>query len=962
MNSFSLIQQTHIQELDTEAKIYIHEDTGAEILFLSNQDENKCFGIAFRTPPQDSTGVAHILEHTVLCGSEKYPVKDPFVQLLKGSLQTFLNAFTYPDKTCYPVASQNLQDFHNLVGVYLDAVFKPRITRDFFMQEGWHYHLEEIDQPLEYKGVVYNEMKGVYSSSESVLMETSQQSLFPNTTYGLDSGGKPEIIPQLTYEAFKEFHSNFYHPSNACIVFYGDDPEEDRFRLLAEYLDSYSKIKPNSAVDLQKPFSEPTRISRPYAVSESEPNPTPMFTINWVLPTPTTAETVFSFTLLDHILLGTPASPLRKALIESGLGEDLTGGGLETHLKQMCFCVGLKGVEKKQLEKAEALIFDTLQTLATNGISEQDIHAALNSFEFELRENNSGGFPRGLALWLKSLNGWVYGADPLELIAFEKPLQQLKQQAQQPRFFEAMLQTYFIKNTHRSTVTLHPDPGLAAEIETAEKKRLATIKERMSLTELKKIQQQTVSLMQLQETPDSTEAIASLPLLNRKDLEPQIKPIDCQEQPHQEATILQHPLFTNGILYMDLGLNLNTLEEDEIPYVSLLGNLYLEMGTKNKTYTDLSQRIAITTGGIYGTPFISPHEEDSHSVHHFFFRGKCMLPRVDDLLHLFKEIFLYPTFDDPDRFKQIVLEHKSDIESSIIPRGHSAVITRLKATDHTAYTLNEKIGGIDALFFARDLLERIDTDWLTIRHKIQTIHQKIISQNGILVNLTAESSALKKVTPQVEQFVSTLPICSNHPIQLSKQTYPVSEALIVPSRINFVGAAANLYEQNYQMHGSALVISRYLQTAWLWEKIRVQGGAYGGMCAFDQRVGTFTFASYRDPNLEDSIKIYQQTGQFLKDLKLDEAELTRSLIGAIGQLDAYMLPDSKSFTNAKRRLVGYTDTKRQQLRDEVLSTTQQHFNQFGEILDAAFRNPRVAVLCDQESAARAGLKTQTIVL
>ncbi|MAW40267.1 MAG: peptidase M16 [Kiritimatiellaceae bacterium] len=962
MNSFSLIQQTHIQELDTEAKIYIHEDTGAEILFLSNQDENKCFGIAFRTPPQDSTGVAHILEHTVLCGSEKYPVKDPFVQLLKGSLQTFLNAFTYPDKTCYPVASQNLQDFHNLVGVYLDAVFKPRITRDFFMQEGWHYHLEEIDQPLEYKGVVYNEMKGVYSSSESVLMETSQQSLFPNTTYGLDSGGKPEIIPQLTYEAFKEFHSNFYHPSNACIVFYGDDPEEDRFRLLAEYLDSYSKIKPNSAVDLQKPFSEPTRISRPYAVSESEPNPTPMFTINWVLPTPTTAETVFSFTLLDHILLGTPASPLRKALIESGLGEDLTGGGLETHLKQMCFCVGLKGVEKKQLEKAEALIFDTLQTLATNGISEQDIHAALNSFEFELRENNSGGFPRGLALWLKSLNGWVYGADPLELIAFEKPLQQLKQQAQQPGFFEAMLQTYFIKNTHRSTVTLHPDPGLAAEIETAEKKRLATIKERMSLTELKKIQQQTVSLMQLQETPDSTEAIASLPLLNRKDLEPQIKPIDCQEQPHQEATILQHPLFTNGILYMDLGLNLNTLEEDEIPYVSLLGNLYLEMGTKNKTYTDLSQRIAITTGGIYGTPFISPHEEDSHSVHHFFFRGKCMLPRVDDLLHLFKEIFLYPTFDDPDRFKQIVLEHKSDIESSIIPRGHSAVITRLKATDHAAYTLNEKIGGIDALFFARDLLERIDTDWLTIRQKIQTIHQKIISQNGILVNLTAESSALKKVTPQVEQFVSTLPICSNHPIQLSKQTYPVSEALIVPSRINFVGAAANLYEQNYQMHGSALVISRYLQTAWLWEKIRVQGGAYGGMCAFDQRVGTFTFASYRDPNLEDSIKIYQQTGQFLKDLKLDEAELTRSLIGAIGQLDAYMLPDSKSFTNAKRRLVGYTDTKRQQLRDEVLSTTQQHFNQFGEILDAAFRNPRVAVLCDQESAARAGLKTQTIVL
>ncbi|MFL2877034.1 MAG: insulinase family protein [Pontiellaceae bacterium] len=962
MNSFSLIQKLHLSELDTEAKIYEHNGTGAEILFLSNQDENKCFGIAFRTPPQDSTGVAHILEHTVLCGSEKYPVKDPFVQLLKGSLQTFLNAFTYPDKTCYPVASQNVQDFHNLVGVYLDAVFKPRITRHFFMQEGWHYHLEGIDHPLEYKGVVYNEMKGVYSSPESVLMEASQQSLFPDTTYGLDSGGKPEVIPQLTYEAFKEFHTNFYHPSNACIIFYGDDPEEDRFRLLAEYLDAYSKIKPNSTIELQKPFLKPTRVSRSYAVSESEPNPTPMFTINWTLPSPTNAETVFSFTILDHILLGTPASPLRKALIESGLGEDLTGGGLETHLKQMCFCVGLKGVDKNQLEKAETLIFDTLQSLATSGISDQDIQAALNSFEFDLRENNSGGFPRGLALWLKSLNGWVYGADPLELIAFETPLQKLKQQAEQPGFFEAMLNTYFIENNHRSTVTLHPDPGLAAEIESAEKNRLAAIKKKMSTPQLEKIQQQTAALMQLQETPDSIEAISSLPLLNREDLEPQIKTTHSLKQSHQEATILQHPLFTNGILYMDLGLNLNTLNEDEIPYVSLLGNLYLEMGTKNITYSELSQHIAMNTGGIYGTPFISPHEKHEDSVHHFFFRGKCMLSRVDDLLHLFKEILLYPTFDDPQRFKQIVLEHKSDLESSVIPKGHSAVMTRLKATDHTAHTLNEKIGGIDALFFARDLLERIDTDWLSILKKIENIHQKIISQNGILINLTAEDPALKKLLPKVEQFVSTLPTCTNQPTQLQKETYPTSEGLIVPSRINFVGAAANLYQYDYQMHGSALVISRYLQTAWLWEKIRVQGGAYGGMCAFDRQVGTFTFTSYRDPNLEDSIEIYKQTGQFLKELKLDEAELTRSLIGAIGQLDTYMLPDSKSFTNTTRQLFGYTDTKRQKLRDDVLSTTQHHFNQFGEILDAAFRNPRIAVLCDQESAKRAGLKTQTIVL
>ncbi|MDH3982537.1 MAG: insulinase family protein, partial [Kiritimatiellaceae bacterium] len=417
MNNFELVRAEEVKELNTLAKIYRHIPTGAEILSMENDDENKCFGIAFRTPPSDSTGIAHILEHTVLCGSEKYPVKDPFVQLLKGSLQTFLNAFTYPDKTCYPVASQNLKDFHNLVDVYLDAVFHPRITPDFFMQEGWHYELESAEAELTFKGVVYNEMKGVYSSPDSLLMESSQNSLYPDTTYGLDSGGNPTKIPDLTYEQFKAFHDSFYHPSNARIFFYGNDPAEERFQLLEEYLKNYTKIDPNSGIDLQPKFSKPVRIEKKYAVSADDENPKPMFTVNWALSSPTDAEHVFAMNLLDHILLGTPASPLRKALFESGLGEDITGGGIETHMIQMMYSIGLKGVEDTNLEKAEALIFQTLEDLAKKGVDPEDIEAALNTFEFELRENNSGGFPRGLSLWLKSLNAWIYDADPLELIA-----------------------------------------------------------------------------------------------------------------------------------------------------------------------------------------------------------------------------------------------------------------------------------------------------------------------------------------------------------------------------------------------------------------------------------------------------------------------------------------------------------------------------------------------------------------
>lgn len=962
MNTFKQLRETYVPELDTTAIIYEHLPTGAEILSLRNNDENKCFGIAFRTPPQDSTGIAHILEHTVLCGSEKYPVKDPFVQLLKGSLQTFLNAFTYPDKTCYPVASTNLKDFHNLVGVYLDAVFKPRITPDFFMQEGWHYHLEELDHPLEYKGVVYNEMKGVYSSPESVLMEASQQSLFPDTTYGLDSGGKPEIIPQLTYEAFQEFHTTLYHPSNARIVFYGDDPEEQRLQLLSDYLDTYTKIVPASTIELQPAFAQPKRVTRSYAVSENEPDPTPMFTLNWVLPSPTTAETHFRFTLLDHILLGTPASPLRKALIESGLGEDLTGGGLETHLKQMVFSVGLKGVQNENLEKAETLIFDTLKQLTTNGIDKQDIEAALNSFEFDLRENNSGGFPRGLALWLKSLNGWIYGADPLELIAFEKPLQQIKTAAQQSGFFEELIRTHFLENNHRSTVTLQPDPNLAAEIETAEEQKLARLKEQMSPEQILEIQQQTKDLLTLQETPDSEAAIATLPLLNRTDLEPTVKSPARQQHTHQDLTILQHPLFTNGILYFDFGINLDVLTKDEIPYTSLLGNLYLEMGTEKEDYSQLSQRIATQTGGIYGTPYTVPHEKQNESVLRFFIRGKCMLSKTDELLAIYADILLRPRFDNAERFKQIVLEHKADIESSVIPRGHSAVMTRLKAHDHPAHTITEQIGGIDALFFARQLLQEIETNWPAVEKRLHTIHQKLISKNGLLINITADAAALKSIIPKIEQFAAQLPTASATPTKRTTQPYPASEALLVPSRINFVGAAANLYTHGYQLHGSSLVITRYLQTAWLWEKIRVQGGAYGGMCAFDQRSGTFSFASYRDPNLEESIWVYQQTGQFLQDLKLDEAELTRALIGAIGQLDSHLLPDANALTSTKRYLIGYTDEQRQQFRDQVLSTNQSHFNQFGELLTRAFATPRLAVLCDHESAKKAGLKTFTEVL
>lgn len=963
MKNFELLRTENIEELNTGAKLYRHIPTGAEILSMENSDENKCFGIAFRTPPTDSTGVAHILEHTVLCGSRKYPVKDPFVQLLKGSLQTFLNAMTYPDKTCYPVASQNLADFHNLVDVYLDAVFHPRITRDFFMQEGWHYELESPDSELKYKGVVYNEMKGVYSSPDSLLMERSQQSLFPNTTYGLNSGGDPQHIPDLTYEQFKAFHETLYHPSNARIFFYGDDPVEQRFALIEDYLKDYERIDPPSGIELQSPLSAPVRIEQPYAVSADDADPRPMFTVNWLLPSPTDVERMFALELLDHILLGTSASPLRKALIESGLGEDITGHGMETHMIQMMYSIGLKGVETQNLAAAEALIFDTLHELVRNGIGRDDIAAALNTFEFDLRENNTGGFPRGLSLLLKSLNTWNYDADPLGIIAFEQPLQSMKRKAVEPGFFEALIQQHFLDNRHRSTVVLVPDAEEAARTESAEKDRLAQAKARMSPAELDQVVHDMNRLMALQSAADPVEALATIPLLRREHLDTQIRRVARGETALHGATVLTHDLFTNGILYLDMGFDLHGLNQDDIPYAALLGSVLLDMGTQNEDYVSLSHRISKETGGIHGTPCLSAQTGSDTGLARFFLRSKCMIGQAPELLSILHDILLAPAFDNQERFRQLVLEHKSEMETALVPHGHSAVMGRLKSHYNEAYWASEQMGGVEALLFIRQLAADIETDWPGIVQRFERILKTLLDRKQLVFNVTVDEAARPGVMDALGGFIEKLPDNRRVATPVWKPgPLPTSEALTAPTQVNFVGCAANLYEAGYALHGSALVITRYLKTAWLWEKIRVQGGAYGGMCGFDQRSGVFTFASYRDPNLATSLEVYKATGDFLRKLNLSEDELTRALIGAIGQLDAYQLPDAKGFSSTTRYLLGYTDAERQQLRDEVLATTEADFHAFGELLERAFENPTVAILCSADAAQTAGTETITKIL
>ncbi len=943
---FQLQREQYIREIRTHARLYRHIKTGAELLSLINDDENKVFGIVFRTPPPDSTGVAHIIEHSVLCGSRKYPVKEPFVELLKGSLKTFLNAFTYPDKTCYPLASQNLQDFYNLIDVYMDAVFYPRLTPFIFQQEGWHYEVENPNAPLTYKGVVFNEMKGAYSSPDSVLSEYSLQSLFPDNVYGFDSGGDPKQIPDLTFEEFQAFHKKNYHPSNARFYFFGDDDPETRLRLVDDYIKGFEPIQIDSTVRLQPSFHEPRRIIRPFMVGdEGSKDLKAMITLNWLLPETTDVLTNFGLRFLEYILLGMPASPLHKALIDSGLGEDLAGGGLGTELRQIYFSTGLKGIKMENAGKVETLIMETLSGLFKKGIDPKTIEAALNTIEFRLRENNTGSFPRGLVLMLRSLTTWLYDGDPLALLAFEQPLEMIKSSVQSnSAIFEGMIRRLFVNNPHRTTLILEPDPGLRERDEADENDRRSKVRSGMSSGDIKNVLENTQELKRLQQTPDPPEALATIPVLRLEDLDKKNKIIPMERLDIMETPVLFHDLFTNGIIYLDLGFNLHTLPDKYLSYVPLFGRALTEMGTSKEDFVSLIQRINRKTGGIRPQSFISSVNESERSAAWLFLRGKAMLSESKELTAILGDVLLDTRLDNQERFRQMLLEAKARAEEKLIPSGHDIVKLRLRAHFSESHWAAEQVSGISQLFFLRDLVRTVEENWPNVLAVLEEMRRILVNRSAMILNVTMEEQEWPLFKPHLSGLLSCLPEASTSEKEWSQKGTAFFEGLTIPSLVNYVGKGANLYKLGYRFHASSLVITRYLRNAWLWERVRVQGGAYGAFCLFDRYSGALTFVSYRDPNLIESLEAFDQAAGFLRETDLSKDELVKSIVGAIGDLDTYMLPDAKGYASMVRYLVGDTDEARQKVRDEVLGTQADDFKAFGQVLEQVNKEGIVKIL------------------
>ncbi len=953
-HGFELLRDEQIPELNARALLYRHAKTGAELLSLVTDDENKCFGVTFRTPPADHTGIAHILEHSVLCGSRKYPVKKPFFELVKSSVKTFLNAMTYPDKTTYPVASTNLTDFYNLVDVYLDAVFFPLISPETLQQEGWHYELTQKGDPLNFRGVVFNEMKGQYSSPEYILYRAGQSALFPDTTYGLSSGGDPKHIPDLTYAQFKQFHATLYHPSNARLFFYGDDDPAQRLVILDACLAQFERVASPSQIGRQARFAAPRSTEETYSAPADGASKKGMVTVNWMVGEESDVTRVLALDILSYILLGTAAAPLYKILLESRLGESLTGGGYNDGQLQHTFAVGLKGIDPDDAVKVEALILTTLRQLADEGIDPAQIASALNTVEFSLRENNTGSFPRGLSLMLRSMGTWLYDGDPLANLRYEAPLAAIRAAVEHgERLFETLISETLLTNTHRVRVLLRPDPEQAEREAADELARLAAARERMSEAELEQLIVATEALKRLQEEPDSPEALAQIPTLSIGALDRQSKLLPSELRESGGAPLLFHDLFTNGIVYLDLAFDLRALPTALLPFAPLFARALTEMGTAEEDFVRLVQRIGRETGGVWASPISGSHLQSGDYLGRFMVRGKSTLAQVPQLLAIMRDILLTVRLDDQERFRQIVTRARAGKESSLVPSGNAYARLRVAARLDASEWADEQMGGIESLFFLRELEQRIADDWPSVLAQLESVRRHLVNRGALLANLTLDEAGYKVVAPALDAFIAELPTADYTPATWHLAEAGPGEGLIIPATVNYVAKAANLRAAGVSVGGAASAVTRFLNISYYLEKIRVQGGAYGASCSFDRSTGIFASSSYRDPNLLHTLDVFDGTADFLRGVSLDPLTVERSIIGTIGDIDGYQLPDAKGYTAFFRHLTGVTDAWRQQIREQLLDASTADFRALAEAAEVAREKGIIAVVGSEEAIVAA---------
>lgn len=947
LTAYELIEKRPIGELESVGYLLKHKKSGARILLLENEDENKVFSIGFRTPPQDSTGLPHILEHSVLCGSEKFPVKDPFVELVKGSLNTFLNAMTYSDKTVYPVASCNDADFQNLMDVYLDAVFHPNIYQkeEIFRQEGWHYELESEDDELTYNGVVYNEMKGAFSSPEDVLDREIMAALFPDTPYGNESGGDPEVIPSLTWEQFLGFHKKYYHPSNSYIYLYGNMDMAEKLEWLDQaYLNAYDAIEIDSELPMQKPFEKTKEVILSYPISEAEEESNNTYlSYNQVVGTSLDNELYLAFQIIEYALLAAPGAPLKQAILDAKIGKDVISS-YDNGILQPIFSIIAKNANPDQKDAFVTLIHQTLENLVNGGLDKKALEAGLNYYEFRYREADFGNYPKGLMYGLQACDSWLYDEKKpfLHLEALDTFASLRKRISTD--YYENLVKEYLLDNTHAAVVCVVPKKGLAQEKEEALKKELAAYKASLSKEELEKIIAFTGHLKEYQEEESSQEDLEKIPVLKLEDISRKVRPFKNEELMMEDTKVLYHDYHTNGIVYLTLAFQIDHVPQELLPYVSLLKNVLGYVDTENYSFGELFNEINRKSGGIYSTLGLYANDQkEEDSIKTFELHAKSLEDQLPFVFSMIEEILKRSKLDDEKRLYEILGQMKSRLQMALPSNGHSTAVTRATSYFSENAAFSEMIGGIDFYRVIEHLEANYEEEKELLAAKLKEVCDYIFCPENLIVSVTCDRTALETLDDGMKCLKSCLKPCKLEKTAKKVELQKKNEGFLTSSQVQYVAVAGNFKKAGLSYTGALRVLKVILSYDYLWLQVRVKGGAYGCMSGFS-RGGNGYFASYRDPNLSQTVETYQKTVEYLKNFAASDRDMLKYIIGTISDMDIPLTPSMAGKRSFTAYLTGLTEEQILREREEVLSCTTEDIRKLADHVQAVLEEQAICVL------------------
>lgn len=944
---YEILDEHRVEDVQSDGFILKHKKSGARIAILSNNDDNKVFYIGFRTPPEDETGVPHIIEHTTLCGSKKFPVKDPFIELAKGSLNTFLNAMTYPDKTVYPIASCNDQDFKNLMDVYLDAVFNPNITKyeEIFKQEGWHYELTGKDDELKINGVVYNEMKGAYSSPDEVLSSQIYRSLFPDNTYSKDSGGNPEYIPKLTYEAYLDFYHKYYHPSNSYIYLYGDMDVVERLEWLdKEYLSLYDYKKVNSEINKQPAFDEIKNVEAQYSITmdDSQENKT-YLSYNRVVGDTLDEMLYQAFDVLDYALVSSPGAPVKQALIDAGIGDDVYGS-YDAGILQPVFSFVAKNANASQADEFESIIENTLKEVVKTGINKEALLAGINSSEFKFREADFGQFPKGLLFGLNCLDSWLFD-DMKPFIHLEclGTFAKLRK-AVDTDYFEKLIQEYLLDNTHGSSVTVKPKRGLGNEREEALAKELSDYKASLSDEEIKKLIEDTEHLKKYQEEPSSDEDLRKLPMLTRADMKKNAMPFSNIEDELSDVKVVRHDIESNGIDYISFLFDAGDFAQSELGYLGFFTNALGLVSTEKYSYTDLANATNIYTGGISTGTASHPDIKDRNNfVFKLEVKLKVLEKNLDKALELMEQMLLTSDFTDTKRLGELVAQIKARLQANLSSSGHLVAAMRSMSSFSRYALYQDELKGV-AFYRSICCIEKeLSESPKSVSDKLAAIAKKLFARNRMLISFTGNNEAYGNAKPSLEKVIAGFDKMSAIGNQAEVHFNTAKEAFIDASQIQYVAKTGDFICEGYEYTGALRLLRIILSYDYLWINVRVKGGAYGCMNTF-LRSGESYFVSYRDPNLSDTLDVYDRIPEYIKSFSPDERDMTKYIIGTFSALDTPMNPEAKGSRSLSAYLEGITYEQIQKERNEILNAQPEDIRRLADLVEAVLKKDSICVI------------------